>query len=122
MARSMTLSWQKCQGEVWCKLNAVDVEHSHFANMNGVYIIWHGGTAPAVVYVGKGNVRDRIRSHRTKKDIQQYAPRNLFVTWAQVDNASQAGVEAYLDSYWKPLVGERHPAAEPIVVNSPWKT
>lgn len=121
MAKSMILTWQKCQGGVWCQLNAVDVNHVHFQNMHGVYVIWHGGTQPAVVYVGSGNIRDRIQSHRNRTDIQNYAHFNLFITWAQVDFASQAGVEAYLANYWKPLIGDRHPTAEPIGVNSPWK-
>ena len=54
MTQSMNLNWHKCQGEVWCNFNAVNLDHNHFNNTEGVYIIWHGGTNPKVVYVGRG--------------------------------------------------------------------
>ncbi len=60
----MQLNWTKCQGDVWCKLNSVNLGHEHFNNRHGVYMIWHGGSSPAVVYVGQGNIKDRIIEHR----------------------------------------------------------
>ena len=60
----MQLNWTMCQGNVWCKLNSVNLEHEHFKNMQGVYVIWHGGTNPAVVDIGQGNIKDRIAEHR----------------------------------------------------------
>lgn len=120
MVASLSLIWQQCEGNVWCNLNAVNIGHSHFDNMDGVYMIWHGGAAPRVVYVGKGHVRDRIRAHRQDARIQAYASLGLFVTWARVSAEYQRGVEAYLESQWQPKVGERHPDAQHIGVNSPW--
>ena len=120
MAQSLFLDWQKCQGNVWCNLNAVNLNHDHFNNRSGVYIIWHGGTQPRVVYVGSGVIRDRINQHRKDRDIQQYSSLNLFVTWANVAPSYQKGVEAYLADNWNPKVGDRHPNEPPITVNSPW--
>ena len=116
----MRLSWNKCQGDVWCKLNRVNLEHSHFDQMEGVYIIWHGGTVPKVVYIGQGSIRQRIQHHRDNPDVQQYSNLDLFVTWAPVSLESRNGVESHLASKWKPLVGDKHPAVNPIEVNSPW--
>ena len=120
MTQSMNLNWNKCQGEVWCNFNAVNLDHSHFNNTEGVYVIWHGGTNPKVVYVGRGNIRERIREHRQRTDIQEYSRFTLFVTWAKVAPEFQEGVEAYLASYWKPKAEKKHPTAEHITVNSPW--
>ena len=116
----MALRWIKCQGDGWCKLNAVNLQHEHFDNAGGVYMIWHGGKKPAVVYVGQGNIRDRLRFHRNNQKVQNYANIDLFVTWALVGSARRSGVEAYLAAQWRPLAGQDHPDGTPIEVNSPW--
>lgn len=116
----MQLNWVKCQGNVWCKLNFVNLDHSHFDNKNGVYVIWHGGKNPAVVYVGQGNIRDRLTTHRGDEKIQQYDSLDLYVTWAMVPPEYRNGVEAFLAATWTPKVGSRHPQATAIEVNSPW--
>jgi len=120
MVGSLNVNWQQCEGNVWCNLNTVNINHAHFDNMTGVYMIWHGGAEPRVVYVGKGNIRERIRAHRQDGRIQAYASLGLFVTWASVAAVNQRGVEAYLENHWRPRVGERHPDAPHIQVNSPW--
>lgn len=115
------LNWIKCQGGFWCKLNAVNLNHDHFENMKGVYIIWHGGTHPAVVYVGQGNIKQRLQSHRDDHEIQQYDHLDLFVTWASVGETLRRGVEAFWADIWKPKVGESDSNnIEHIKVNSPW--
>ncbi len=114
MAQSMELKWHRCQGNLWCNFNAVNLDHQHFNGIEGVYIIWHAGKHPHVVYVGKGNIRDRIKEHRRKKEIQEFSQFTLFVTWAEVAPDYQEGVEAYLANYWKPKVGNNYPAVELI--------
>lgn len=116
----MFLNWMNCRGDVWCKLNHVNLDHEHFNGKNGVYIIWHGGTDPKVVYVGQGNIRDCLKKHRSDRRIQQYKDLDLYVTWAIVSAQERAGVKAYLADYWNPKVGEQHPDARHINVNSPW--
>ena len=117
---AMTLNWIKCQGEVWCKLSTVNLDHAHFETMNGVYIIWHAGANAATVYVGQGFVRDRLKQHRGDPRIQQYENLGLFVTWAPVPQASRAGVERYLANKLNPGVRDIHPDTVPIEVNLPW--
>ena len=116
----LQLNWIKCQNDVWCKLNSVNLDHEHFNNRKGVYIIWHGGPTPAVVYVGQGNIKARLAEHRNDQEIQRYASWDLYVTWATVGEQHRDGVEAYLASIWGPKVGERYSSASHIVVNFPW--
>lgn len=116
----MQLMWVKCQSDVWCALNLVNLNHEHFYNKRGVYIIWHGGPDPRVVYVGQGNIKERIEAHRIDPEIQQYANLNLYVTWATVSEEGLDGVEGYLADVWKPLVGKNHPTSNFVNVNSPW--
>ena len=118
----MQLNWIKCEGDVWCKLNSVNLDHEHFNNRHGVYIIWHGGMEPAVVYVGQGNIKERLAVHRNNPDIQQYKHLDLYVTWATVSEESRIGVEAYLIDMWNPKENANSPqTVHRIEVNSPWQ-
>ena len=118
----MQLKWNMCRGNVWCKLNAVNLEHEHFNNMHGVYIIWHGGTNPKVVYVGQGDIKERIKKHRSDSQIQRYDDLDLYVTWAAVPKEYRDAIELYLANTWTPKVGVEHPqTSPPMKVNSPWK-
>ncbi len=116
----MQLEWNKCQGDVWCPLNTVDLQHHHFDSLEGVYVIWHGGESPVTVRVGQGIIRDRLAAHRSDPAVQAYASLGLYATWAKVEAASRDGVEAYLAQALNPKVGERFPNRKPISVNHPW--
>jgi GIY-YIG catalytic domain len=116
----LRVTWGKCSNETWCLLNTVNLNHQTF-DSGGVYIIWHAGLKPRVVYVGQAKVfRDRLADHRTDRYIQAYAKQQLYVTWAKVNPNQQDGVEVYLASKYSSLVGKRYPTATPITVNSPW--
>ena len=118
---NMTLVWIQCKGDVWCPLNTVNLPHAHFDDMNGVYIIWHGGAKAKTVYVGQGFIRDRLTAHRNNPEIQQFASVGLFVTWARVVQEDRRdGVERFLADRLCPIVGETHPVVAPIEVNLPW--
>ena len=114
------LLWTKCDGNVWCSLYGVDLSHPHFDNLEGVYVIWHGGPHPRTVYVGQGNIRDRLGQHRNDERIREYAPIGLFATWAYVDQYRRPGAERYLSNQLAPLVGENWPTPQPVPVNLPW--
>jgi len=114
------LNWNKCLGDVWCNLLSVNLDHSHFDGMTGVYVIWHAGQNPATVRVGSGVIRDRLRAHREDPAILRYRSYGLFVTWAAVSANMMLGAERYLGDRLDPLVAERFPAVLPIAVNLPW--
>ena len=115
----MALTWIKSVKDDWLLFetfpNLADIK------TNGVYIIWHGGQTPRVVYVGQGIICDRLTSHRSDQRIIKYkASGTLFVTWAAALTTEQDGIERYLADRLSPLVGDRHPDAKPIPVNLPW--
>jgi hypothetical protein len=118
----MDLIWNRCGNTPqWCNLLTLDLQHAHFNNMQGVYIIWHGGQTPWTVYVGQGNIAERLSQHRRDARILRYSPFGLFVTWASVPNAAQRdGVERFLANRLSPREGDAHPQAVPIAVNLPW--
>jgi len=117
----MHLNWTKCQGDVWCKLYTVNLSHQHFNDKQGVYIIWHGGTSPKVVYIGQGDIKSRITEHRLNPQIKRFENLGLYVTWAIVSEQNRDGVEAYLASRWSPIVDDTHTQAAHIEVNLPWE-
>ena len=82
----------------------------------GVYIIAKSSTY--VVYVGQGEIRDRISAHRGNVTITAHGP-GLWAYWAEVSPASRDGVERYLADRLNPRVGSHHPNATPIQVNLP---
>lgn len=110
--------WTKLTSGNWCKLHTVDLQN---VTTGGVYVIWHSGNPSRVVYVGQGDVKSRLESHRMNDKICAYASHGeLFVTWASVPAAQRDGVERYLADTWNPQVGDAYPQAAPIAVNSPW--
>ena len=112
----MQLAWQKCQGDVWGSFMYVDLSHSHFNNMEGVYIIWQGNGP--VIRVGQGIIRDRLATHRNDKVITTHPP--LYVTWAPIEALYRDGVERYLANILRPVVGDAFPNVIPIPVSLPW--
>lgn len=113
------LNWLNCEGNQWCNLLTVNLEHPHFHGLEGVYIICHGGQKPWTVYIGQGAIADRLAAHRADPRIRQYAPLGLFVTWSQVDTFSRDGVERFLADQLAPREGIAHPEAQAIAVNLP---
>ena len=112
------LNWVKLTDGNWCPFHTVNLSN---VTADGVYIIWHAGSPGRVVYVGQGDVKARLQVHRGNHQINDYARSGtLYVTWASVQAYQKDGVERYLANQWSPLVGDAHPQAEPIAVNSPW--
>ncbi len=114
----MQVQWIKCTGDEWCSLTRLNLDT---VSERGVYVIWHGGSNPHVVYVGQGDVSERLGKHRRDQSILRHAQKGgLFVTWASVPFAQRDGVERYLVDKYSPLEGDRHPVVLPVAVNSPW--
>jgi hypothetical protein len=116
----LSVSWGKCTGGKWCQFEKVELAHDAFS-ASGVYLIWHGGPKPRVVYVGQAKVlRDRLTAHRSDERVLAYRGSGLYVTWTVLAVDELDGVEVYLASRYAPLVGDRHPDVPPTAVNSPW--
>lgn len=113
----MNLTWIKCSNNSWCPFLILDLRAEYFnTSRKGVYIIWQPSTG-RVIRVGQGVIKDRIAEHRENNKITQYS--NLSVTWAEVSSVYMDGVENYLATQLKPLIGDRFPEVSPIQVNIP---
>ncbi len=114
------LNWMKCTSGNWCDFLNIDLSHSHFDGLEGVYIVWHGGENPKCVRVGQGIIRNRLAEHQKDSEILRYGVHGLHVTWAPVSKEFRDGVENFLGQQLLPLVGSRFPEVSPIAVNFPW--
>lgn len=114
----MNLNWGTCgDNGSWCGFLTVNLEHPHFNEKEGVYIIWQ--SKGPVIRVGQGVIRDRLTEHRRDGLITTY--NNLFVTWAVVPAGQRNGIERYLAERLKPIVGEQFLISEPpVYVNLPF--
>ena len=87
---------------------------------SGVYIIWIDTDPQQTLLVGKGGLSEKIREHRD--DLNIIANENhgtLCVTWTELPESYQAGVEAFLFDSLNPLRGKRDSSAASIKVNLP---
>jgi hypothetical protein len=118
------LNWYlKDNNNHYYELNRVDLSHTDYDEFKGVYIIWYitASNTSTMVYVGQGNIRERIAAHRLDSRIQNYSNYTLFVTWAQVYlEPDRLGIEKYLHDKFNPLEGEPPPGVNPIRANTPW--
>ena len=116
----MVVDWTKCEPNRWCNLLDLNLG-SVDEDTEGVYVIWSTGNRNRAVYVGQGNIRQRLAAHRIDDDILdcKQADGNLLVTWAEIHEDERDGVERYLADHYDPVVGDIHPDADPITVNLP---
>ena len=120
--QTQTVKWIKCKGDVWCSFEHLNL---NTVNEHGVYIIWYSDKnllVPVTVYVGQGDVADRIAEHREEPEFMEYSFKGtLYVTWAKVPQSYRRGVEKFLAGTLSPLVGERHPKnVQSVRVPLPW--
>jgi len=112
------LQWFKAAGGAWPAFEQVDPEQ---LDAYGVFVIWRNGNAAkvsAILYVGRGAMRQELA--RCRRDPVFSDPRDLYVTWAKVDDFETIdAVAAYLYQKLRPLWGEIV-LVPPLAVNSPW--
>jgi hypothetical protein len=115
----MQLEWFKGAGGQWPAFDGVDSHHR--LDQYGVFVIWRNGNTDrvsTVLYVGRGAIRQEIA--RCQRDPVFRDSRNLYVTWAKVEDLDTIdSVAAYLYQRLRPLWGEIV-LVPPLAVNPPW--
>ena len=111
------LDWYKNVDGSWCRFDAVEPGLLQGA---GVFVIWKNGSGvkvSAVLYVGRGLLRDEYL--RCRRDPLFYRSESLYVTWTTVSTPLVDAVAAYLYQNLRPLWGEVAPPVSPTPVNLP---
>ncbi|HSC14736.1 MAG TPA: hypothetical protein VLI71_06435 [Gammaproteobacteria bacterium] len=113
----LTLDWYKRTDGSWCPFGEVETA---LLGGYGVFIVWkNGGGAKvsAVLYVGRGSLRDEFA--RCRRDPLFHNSDGLYVTWSAVATELLDPVSAYLYRQLRPLWGEVVPLVPPMPVNLP---
>lgn len=116
---ALRVYWNRAQGNSWADFFSVDLDDPHFHGLEGVFVVWKGGSQPAAISVGQGELREALRAQRENPAIEAFRGQPLFVAWAKVERSSRPGVTRFLMETLKPKVAGPPPSAPPIDVNLP---
>lgn len=131
--QSMKLTWAKIDKYRWYPFGVFggpNLEDKAFDGLSGVFCIFSTSrrfiptARPPVqpkyrtIYVGAGNIRKCITALRTERSIKRHGPQS--VTWAEVPEAQQARVAAYLADRLDPVEPATNLGAEPLQVDLPY--
>lgn len=116
---SLPIYWNRCKGDVWGELYAVDLDDPHFDELRGVYMVWLGGSKPAAMCAGSGLIREKLAEAREAPEVAALREKSLLVSWARVDGDAAKGVERWLIETLHPRAHGEVPDASPIAVNLP---
>lgn len=111
--------WNTCRGNAWANLFGVDLNHAHFNNLRGIYIIWHGGKDQRTLKVGQGPLRARLEAERRDPTVLSCKDLGVFVSWIVVPVALADGIERFLIETLRPRVMPALPTAPAMAVNLP---
>ena len=116
---SLPIYWNRCDGDVWGELYAINLNDPHFDNLEGVYMVWLGGNKPAAICAGSGLIREKLAERRTAPELIALREKSLLVTWAKVDALASKGVERWLLENLRPKIPNKAPDSPPVEVNLP---
>ena len=115
------VQWEKCKRGDWCYLSELDLAHSRFDDMEGVYLIWYVAEKTVCLRIGQGFIRDCLIQELYDDEIfAQRQRRELFVTWAEVGSTIRSSVAKYIIEELDPELECTCPESKPIEVNLPW--
>jgi type II secretory ATPase GspE/PulE/Tfp pilus assembly ATPase PilB-like protein len=116
---SLRLDWGTAKDGSWCDLLSLKPESPEFKGLEGVYVLWHGGSEPGMVRVGQGEIRERLSFLLQDAGVLKFKGLGLFLTWAAVERRKRDGVERFLQDRLQPKLKAPAPKAPPIAVNLP---
>lgn len=83
---------EKCAAGTYFILLKLDLEHKHFDEMEGVYVIWCGDPNPVALRVDYGYIRNCLANGSNDKDALPYEQDEIYVIWGKVDRQFCGGV------------------------------
>lgn len=106
--------WARSRHGKYHRLEFLDTVAEGLKGFSGVYVIWHSGSKPGWVYVGRSdNLAADLDAALENEDIHEYEINGgLYVTWSPVLRERQDGVVKFLNKVMKPKV--KNPAAKGI--------
>jgi type II secretory ATPase GspE/PulE/Tfp pilus assembly ATPase PilB-like protein len=118
---SLRVYWNRAAEGGWAEFFALDLDDPHFNGVEGVFVIWQGGSAPVAIATGFGNIRDLLKARRADPAVATYKGKHVFVSWAKVETASMPGVARFLIETLKPAISAAVPTVPAIDINLLWR-
>ena len=119
---STGIYWVKRGYDTWYQLDRLseDIASLHY---NGVYIIWYfdDTNIARTVKVGKGHLRASLEANRTDPQVQRFADRTLYATWALVRSSHINSVAVSLSQKLQPFAGRQLSGDTGVFVGLPSK-
>jgi len=116
----LEVKWERTDQCYWRELMKIDFADPEFKRLRGIFIIWHGGNNPRVIYIGHGDIPTQLEKLRVKQEFQKYIPIGLYVTWAKFKPEHMKGVHRYLNYKLKPSLSMCKIEDHQIYVNLPF--
>ena len=116
----MNLNWYRCEGEIWCELNKIDINHGTLDGLEGVFVIWCGDKQRNVIRIGEGKIRKQLELCRKDITVQAFSAHGLYVTWAAISENDRNGVVKYLTKKLNPKFDSPATQGFSSKVNLPW--
>ena len=112
--------WVKRGYDRWYRLDGLS-ENINSLRHKGVYIIWYFDVlhTARTVKVGSGQLRERLTAERRDPEVQKYAGRPLYVTWALVSPKYMRSIVISLSQKLQPFAGQRFSGNTGIFVGLP---
>lgn len=111
----ISLSWRKCQGDVWCSFQKLLLSHSSLDSAVGVYIIWSRKTT---LKVGGGHIRQELTQDRESRKFENFE--DIRVTWSEAPQDAIPGIINYLSNRLHPVAENPMKGQSAIEVDFPW--
>jgi type II secretory ATPase GspE/PulE/Tfp pilus assembly ATPase PilB-like protein len=116
---TLNVYWNRAQDDSWAEFFAVDLDDPHFDGLEGVFVVWQGGSQPAAIKVGSGSLSRELKALRADPAMALFRGKPLFVAWAKVEKVVRDGVTRYLFETLKPRAATAVGSAAAISVNLP---
>lgn len=115
------LDWFFCNGEIWCDLNRVDLDHKLIRSVQGIYMIWYEKPEKTIVTVGYGKIAAELQSNIDDLAVQAFKKYDLKVSWAEASKGNCKKAYAYFVAKYNPkIVDDNIQKGKPMESESPW--
>ena len=116
----LEVNWERTDQCYWHEIMKLDFSESCFQRLSGIFIIWHGGPNPKVLFIGQGDIPTQLDMLRHKMEYKKFIPIGLFVTWAKFNKEQWNGVHRFLNEKLRPVTTIDKIEDHQIYVNLPF--
>ena len=116
----LEVKWERTDQCYWHELMKLDFSEPSYNRLRGIFIIWHGGSEPRVIYIGQGNIAKVLEKLRLRREIENFESLGLYVTWAKFKPEQMNGVHRFLNDKLRPMLSMSKIEEHQIYVNLPF--